>query len=137
MTVTSLLSSDILDIHYDEDHCWLYLDWKGPQHLELVQSAGEHILDCIQQTGVRKVLNDSTCITQTSWPLAQWVSDEYLPRVAQAGIERVAWVQSLDLSSRIHIDLMDDFAEQMPLVALFEDVAAAYTWLSAPNSYAA
>lgn len=134
MAVVTLLSSDILDVHHDEDHSWLYLDWRGPQHLEMVQLAGEQILDCIQQTGVKKVLNDSTGITQTSWQLAQWVSEDFLPRVAQAGIERVAWVQSLDLKSRVHIDLMDDFVERIPSIALFEDIAAACAWLSVPNS---
>ncbi|WP_222940564.1 hypothetical protein [Hymenobacter sp. BT491] len=130
MLLKLLFTSAVLEAHYDEDTAWLYLDWRGRQDLAQVQAVGLRILAVIEQTGARKVLNDNTHITHTSWELVEWVSKEYLPQVGRAGIEYVAWVQSPLLASRSNIDRMARSVEQKPLVAIFGDVASAYTWLS-------
>lgn len=130
MSLVLLLTSEVLDAHYDEENAWLYLDWKGPQDVPLVQAACQQIMVLLEQTGVHKVLNDNTHITETSWPLVKWVAYDYLPRAGRAGLGYVAWVQSPLPSCRGQLDLMDDFVEQPPLVSLFWDLAAACTWLS-------
>ena len=130
MPLLLLLSSAVLDAYHDEENAWLYLDWKGPQEVPLVQAACRHLSALLRQTGVQSVLNDNTHITQTSWELVKWVAYDYLPEAGRAGLRHVAWVQSPLPGCRGHVDLMDDFVEQPPQVALFNDVAGAYAWLS-------
>lgn len=129
MSIHLLLSSDVLDVHHDEANAWLYLDWKGPQEVDLVQAACQRLTGFIQQTGVHKALNDNTHITQTSWELVKWVAYDYLPEAGRLGLEYVAWVQSPRPGCRSNLDLMDDFVGHKPQVAIFQDMAAAYEWL--------
>lgn len=130
MPIELLLTSDVLDLHYDHENAWLYLDWKGPQELELVQAACQEVMGFVRQTGAQKALNDNTHITETSWELAQWVGYEFLPQVTAAGLEYVAWVCSPLLSCRTNLSLMSSFSDQKPQVAIFDEIAAAYGWLS-------
>lgn len=133
MSFISLFSSEILDVYHDLDNAWLYLDWKGRQELAWVQEACRQVSALIEQTGVHKALNDNTHITNTSWELVRWVAYDYLPQAAAAGIEYVAWVNSPILDCRNHIDIMASLLDQKPQVALFDDVASAYEWLSDVN----
>ena len=130
MAMQLLLPSAVLDAYYDEENAWLYLDWKGPQEIPLVQAACQHVLALLRQTGVHNILNDNTHITQTSWELVKWVAYDYLPEAGRAGLHHVAWVQSPLPACRGNVDLMDDFVGHLPQVAIFGDVAAAYDWLS-------
>ena len=133
MPIALLLTSDVLDVHYDDDNAWLYLDWKGPQELEFVQAACKVLLGIIKLTGVRKALNDNTHITETSWELARWVAEDFLPQVAETGLEYVAWVSSPLLSCRGNVDMMSNLSVPRPQVAIFDEVAEAYAWLSSVN----
>ncbi|ALW84190.1 hypothetical protein AUC43_03210 [Hymenobacter sedentarius] len=130
MALDLLLASEVLDAHYDDENAWLYLDWKGPQALELVQAACAQISVLLQQTGARKILNDNTHITETSWELARWVAYDYLPEAARNGLNYVAWVNSPLLSCRGNVNLMAAFIDRRPQVAIFDELAAAYEWLS-------
>jgi hypothetical protein len=42
----------------------------------------------------------------------------------------VAWVHSPLLGARANIDLMAAFVDRKPQVAIFDELAAAYEWLS-------
>jgi hypothetical protein len=132
-TSSLLLASDVVDIYHDKANAWLYLDWKGPQELALVQQACGQLIGLIQQTGVHKALNDNTHITQTSWELVKWVAYDYLPLAGQAGLDYVAWVQSPLLACRSDLNLMSDLMGRTPQVALFDDLAGACDWLASAN----
>ena len=134
MSITLLMSCDVLDVHHDQDNAWLYLDWKGPQGLALVQATCPHVLAFIEQTGANKILNDNTHITHTNWELAKWVAYHYLPWAGASGLDYVAWVQSPLPSCRGYIYLMDEFVNQKPQVVIFDDLAGAYAWLSSANT---
>lgn len=134
MSIELLLTSDVLDLYYDDENAWLYLDWKGPQHLELVQAACQDVLDFIRQTGAQKSLNDNTHITETSWELARWVGCDFIPQAAAAGLEYVAWVCSPLLSCRSNLSLMSSFGDQKLQVATFDDISDAYAWLNSVHA---
>ncbi len=134
MPIALLLTSAVLELHYDDENAWLYLDWKGPQELELVQAACQDVLAFIKQTGARKALNDNTHITETSWDLTRWVAYEFIPQVATAGLEYVAWVCSPLLSCRTNLSLMSSFSDQKPQVAVFDEIAGAYGWLNSVHA---
>ena len=128
-----LHSSTTCDVYHDQEIAWLYLDWKGPQELPAVQAVGQQLLGLIQQTGVRKALNDNAHITKTNWELVRWVAYDYLPVAGQAGIHCVAWVQSPLLACRSNINLMTFLPDQKPQIAAFDEMAAACTWLRNAN----
>ncbi|SFQ35838.1 hypothetical protein [Hymenobacter arizonensis] len=130
MSLVLLLASEVLDVHYDAAHAWLYLDWKGPQQLRTVQAACAQVTELIVQTGAHKALNDNTHVTTSNWELAKWIAHEYLPVAAQAGIAYVAWVHSPLLGARTNIDLMTVFSDRNPQVAIFDELSAAYEWLN-------
>ncbi|MFC7666369.1 hypothetical protein ACFQT0_02210 [Hymenobacter humi] len=98
-----------------------------------MQAAGQQLFELIEQTGARKALNDNTHITETSWELARWVAYDFLPQVAETGLDYVAWVSSPLLSCRGNLDMMSSLSVQRPQVAIFDEVAAAYAWLSSVN----
>lgn len=130
MTLVPLFTSEVLAAHYDQNNAWLYLEWQGPQRLEPVQAAGRRLLQYVKQLGVRKVFNDNTYITESSYELVRWIADDYLPQAGQAGVEYVAWVHSPVLDCRSYIDIMTSFLGPRPEVAVFADAASAYSWLS-------
>ena len=134
MPHTLLLASEVLDLYHDADNAWLYLDWKGPQPLDLVQAACRHIIPTMQDLDVHRALNDNTHITQTSWELVKWVAYDYLPLAGEAGLDYVAWVQCPNPSCRTHIDLMGYFVGQKPHVAIFSDLASAHAWLGSMDA---
>jgi hypothetical protein len=130
MPLALLLTSDILDAHYDEDNSWLYLDWKGAQVLEQVQALCQQVSSFLEQTGAQKVLNDNTRVTGTNWNLVKWLANEYVFQAGRLGLNYVAWVNSPVLCCRNDIDQMTMYTDAKPQVAVFDDVATAYEWLS-------
>ena len=134
MSLTLLSTSETLELYLDKENTWLYLDWKGTLDLHNVQADCQKILAAIDQSGVKKALNDNSRITKISWELVKWVVDEYLLTAGQAGIDYVAWVHSQALDCRSDIDQLLPVADNLPpQVALFDDVAAAYAWLQNIN----
>jgi hypothetical protein len=125
-----LLTSASLDVYYDDDNSWLYLDWKGSHTLETVQADCKRVSGFVQQLGIQKVLNDNSHVTYTTREMVSWVATEYLPWASSAGVAFVAWVCSPVLYSRSDIDFMLQLGIQEPHVAIFDDLASAYAWLS-------
>lgn len=129
MSLALLLASETLEAHYDHENAWLYLEWKGPQALAQVELDCRLVTAFIHQTGAHKVLNDNSRITHSSWELALWVAQVYLPQTSRAGLDYVAWVNSPVLECRSDTDLMVLAMGHQPQVAVFDDVADAYAWL--------
>ncbi|TGE12617.1 hypothetical protein [Hymenobacter elongatus] len=136
MALIPVFQSEIVEASYDEHYGWLYLDWKGVQHLTAVQQACRQLTDYLEATGCAKVLNDNTNVTQTSWELVAWVADSYLPLTTLLGLEYVAWVVSPQLDCRSNIDTLARAIRQKPQVAMFDTLAEACTWLSSVQVHA-
>ena len=130
MPLVPLLTSAILDVHHDRENNWLYLDWKGPQRLAVVQEAGQLLLGLISQTGTSKLLNDSTHVTYLPLKTVNYVAQELLPEIGRAGGEYMAWVSGKHLSCYRNIELIVQPPGQHPHVVAFEDVAGACVWLN-------
>ena len=131
--IAPLLSSAALDAYFDQEHDWLYLDWKGPQELTQVQACCYQVSELMRQTGVHKILNDNTHLANTSWEMVKWVLYHYLPQAGRAGLNYVAWVASPLLECSSYAHLLPHLHEQKPQIAVFDDLAAAYAWLETAN----
>ena len=117
-------------IYYDNPNNWLYVDWYGDLTMASVQ---ESCLVTAQYFLTRKctrILNDNTNVTGVTPDVGMWLSNQYVPHMQLAGVEYMAWV----LSSNFNTQCITDIALHnlsSPVVALFNDIASAYSWLCA------
>jgi hypothetical protein len=130
MSIQTTLTSAVVDAQYDADNAWLYWDWKGAQTTAEVKAACQLLLPTIAQTGAKKILNNHVHVTEVNQELDKWVVEEYLPELGRAGIELMAWVCCPILSLQNRTETAFLGSVYRPRVAIFEDMAAACTWLS-------
>lgn len=117
-----------LSISYDLTHQWLYVEWKGPHDAESARTGGELVLEYLRQRPCHKMLNDNSQVSSEWEQGARWVGTEYYRLLAQQGMRSVAWVCPAHWPARKSMEMAMWFVTQ-PTVLLFDDVAAAYTWL--------
>ena len=129
MALQTLLDEPHLVIAYDDEHEWLYAAWRGKQDLTSVQHGALEMLRLMQLQRCHKVLNDNTRVTSMWSEAAEWGGTEWFPAMTASGLKYFAWVYSPNLYSRLSIDLTLQFTAGNPVVATFDDVAAASAWL--------
>lgn len=123
-----LYDTSPLTISYDAANSWLFVEWKGAHDAQSSRAGGELILQYLQQYPCRKMLNDNSQVT-SDWELgARWVGSEYYQQLARQGIRHVAWVCPPYWPARKSMETAMRFVTS-PTVLLFDDIAAAYTWL--------
>jgi hypothetical protein len=114
--------------YYDAHNDWLFADWRGELNLDQVQAGCLTLAQCFLERTYTRVLNSNCDVTHMSAEAPVWLARDYLPHLGLAGIEYLAWVCAPSL-------LLKHFASeavgqlQTPTVAMFDDVADAYTWL--------
>ena len=117
-----------VSIFYDNHNRWLYLDWFGDLTLSSVQEGCLLVARCFLSRSCARILNDNTNVTSITPDVGLWLANDYLPYMHLAGVEHMAWVYS----SGIDIQCCTDVALyniSTPIVALFADIASAYSWL--------
>lgn len=129
MPLQILLNEPHIIIGYDHRHEWLFADWRGRQDLTTVQAGCRDMLRLLQAQRCHKILNDNLHVDNSWSEASQWVGAEFLADLAQAGARYLAWVYSPHTQSRQATDLSLTHAVDGPLVATFENLAAARRWL--------
>lgn len=125
-----LLANPSLDIFFDHQHDWLYVDWKGDQTFEFVQWGGLEVFRHLGEQRTHKILNDNRRVTSIWADAANWGGTVWFPQMAAAGLEYLAWVYSPNLYSRRSTDLTLSFTPVSgPIVATFDDFETARNWL--------
>ncbi|WP_022823857.1 hypothetical protein [Hymenobacter norwichensis] len=117
-----------MSISYDWSNQWLYLDWCGDLTLHLVQQSCLLITECFFTQRCTRILNDNTNVTSITSDVGIWLATEFLPNIEAAGVEYMAWVHSSSIDTQACTDVAL-FDLTTPVVALFNDVASAYSWL--------
>ncbi|MCC2547280.1 hypothetical protein LJY25_12560 [Hymenobacter sp. BT175] len=128
MTLRTLFEAEYLTVSFDYLNEWFYLDWKGEQDLASVQQGCEQVWLLFQNEQCRRAINDTSHVTGMWSDAAEWVGREFLPQVADAGLEYIAWVYSPDVYSRLSTDLTLQMATK-PVVVAFDDLPTAIAWL--------
>ncbi|QNE38613.1 hypothetical protein F1C16_03115 [Hymenobacter sp. NBH84] len=124
-----LLATSNVKAYYDHANNWLYLDWHGEITLNSVRSNCLQLARCFLIRRYKRILNDNTNVAKVTPEVAPWLANEFLPHLRLLGIEYVAWICSPDM----HIQNDTEIALEKltsPVVALFDDMATAYEWLS-------
>ena len=116
-------------VYYDSANDWLFVDWHGHLDLPRVQAGCLTLAQCLLQRSYARVLNSNCDVTSISADVAPWMVHEYLPRMVLAGIEYLAWVCAPSPLAR-YVASEAERQLQGAMVASFDDLAAAYAWLS-------
>lgn len=129
MSRESLYLSESLDIFHETVDGWLYADWKGYQSVDMVMAGCEQMLRLLRERRLARVLNDHTHVAGIWVGAAEWVAQDWFPRMREAGLRCFAWVHSPYQLSRISTNTVVQQAEPGTAV-LFEDIEAARAWLA-------
>ncbi|HEX8330007.1 MAG TPA: hypothetical protein VF629_20895 [Hymenobacter sp.] len=129
MSLQTLLEEPHITIAYDHLNEWLYADWHGDQDLTSVQHGAMEMLRLMQVQRCHKVLNNNTRVTSMWSEAAEWGGKEWFPAMTAGGLRYFAWVYSPNVYSRLSTDLTLQFAGDSPVVATFDDIDTAKSWL--------
>lgn len=117
-----------MQVWYDTQARWLYVQWRGSYDEKVVGEGWQLLLECLNQHPCAKVLNDAR-YAATGWTgKEQWAGEALFPLLAQGGVHYVACVYPGALAARFSLDATLACAPR-PFVAAFEDLATAYAWL--------
>jgi hypothetical protein len=128
MQLQLLHQTTCLTIYYDQCNEWLFLDWEGNLTLPLVQEACVALATCYLLRPYPRVLNSNEQVTSITWNVAVWLASDFLPHMALAGIEHVAWVYSTALRGQHVVQAILSWLPG-PLIDAFDNVADAVAWL--------
>ncbi|UOQ77885.1 hypothetical protein MUN84_04360 [Hymenobacter sp. 5516J-16] len=122
-----IIDSPGITISYDYHNKWLYVNWWGEHNQESGRAGCDLILTVLSEWPAAKILNDNSNVTRAALQLTTW-GISWLRDMYAAGLRYLAWVYAPDFQGRAAADKMMRYLEK-PLVATFDDVASAYTWL--------
>ncbi|RTQ49656.1 hypothetical protein EJV47_12625 [Hymenobacter gummosus] len=125
-----LYHSPTLSIEADEYHGWLYANWRHVPGLPAVQGGCAAILDCLQQTGYCRILNDNRLVCSLWAEAAEWVGRTFMPQLDAAGVRHLAWINARSMYGRLSSSQAVAYTER-PHTRLFDDYAEAVAWLRA------
>ena len=126
-----LHESPILTVSFDTDERWIYANWENVQSISDVQTGCVLILEHVQQTGSRRILNDNRQVFTLWAEAAEWVGRTYLQQLAAAGVQRLAWINAHSIYGRLSASQAIVYVEK-PHAQLFDDYNEAVAWLRAP-----
>ncbi|MDO7874915.1 hypothetical protein Q5H93_09245 [Hymenobacter sp. ASUV-10] len=129
MSLQILLNEPHIILAYDRVNEWIFADWRGRQDMASVQAGCRDMLRLMVEHRCHKLLNDNHHVDNLWSEAAEWVGTEFLPALARAGLKHLAWVYSPSAHSRLATDLSLEHAINGPVIATFEDLPSARTWL--------
>ncbi|HEX2204457.1 MAG TPA: STAS/SEC14 domain-containing protein [Longimicrobium sp.] len=104
MPTDELFRAPFIAIGLDAAEGWLHVEWEGYQTVGTVQQGCERVLALLAQHGVAKVLNDNTEVLGGWSEAAEWLVDDWYPRMRAAGLRCFAWVYSPSRLSQLSAD---------------------------------
>ena len=128
MSLKIIRANPNLSISYDSQNNWLYLDWCGEQTIDTVREGCLLIAQCFLRQSYGRILNDNTNVTSVTREVFEWLSTEFLPYIHLVQIEYLAWVYPPGMDARSYTDIAL-YKDSSLVVALFDDLASAYSWL--------
>jgi hypothetical protein len=133
MQLNLLRTTSCLSIYYDSSYNWLFLDWHGKLTLSAVQDGCVAVVECYLHRTYPRVLTSNLQVTGVGGGVASWLGAEFLPYMAVAGVEQVAWISAPSFLGR---NLAQRMVNRVPGLALnwFDTTQEATAWLQQPPS---
>lgn len=125
-----LFDSPLFTLYHNQKHGWLQLEWRGLHTQQSVEEYCAMVLEAVQTTQSRKLLNDASEILDGWADISPWLGQELLPQLASAGVEFMALLNAMDWPARLCLQAMLLHTTR-PNVRLFEfdEQMAARQWL--------
>lgn len=123
-----LYDSPAFSLSHDPTHNWLLAEWRGLNDSISSLASCALIMQQLHDTPCPKLLCDSSQALDGWDEIGRWVSTQYFPRLAEAGIRVVAWINAHDWATSATIERMVLRSTQ-PCIATFEEPLPAFDWL--------
>jgi hypothetical protein len=117
-------------VHWDGEHDRVYVDWRNIPSDRTVQRGCEEMLTLLAQRKCRHVLNDNRNVVGPWNSSAQWVAENWFPRMLAAGLKKFAWLQSANSLSKFAARQSTALNQDSGAIRLFESENEALDWLS-------
>ena len=123
-------------VEYDVDVPCVSMIWKGYATSAQFRDANERVLLEVQQRRSSKLLGDAKEFVLIGATDQSWLSSNWIPRVLQAGVRKIALVMPRFYFNRVAVDavtqrLAQNVANDLVSIEYFESRDAARAWLSA------
>ncbi|WP_121810273.1 ATP-binding protein [Mucilaginibacter kameinonensis] len=116
-------------IRYQQVGEYMDVDWLGYQNYDSVVKGCEILLDLMKKNDCQKVLNDNTHVKGNWSEASDWGAEVWFPAMAEAGLNKFAWIYSPSTFSRIAAKKSLPSAYEVVQVAFFDDKNEARDWL--------
>lgn len=127
-SIRILFDTPPFSVSYDPANHWLYVQWRAQHDVVSSYASFSLLRRFITQVGVQKLLCDSSQ-TLNGWDgIGEWISQRYLPSLAEAGICAIAWVNAKDWATQDEI-LTVLHATPQPSIVVFDHLYSAHEWL--------
>jgi hypothetical protein len=127
--MTSILyTSPAFSLSHDTTHNWLLAEWHGVSDYVSSLASCALLMQHASTCACTKLFCDSTQAVDGWSEIGEWVSTSFFPRLAEAGITVVAWVNAQDWTTSAVIERIVLDSSQ-PFIATFEEPLHAFDWL--------
>ena len=121
-------------VEYDVEVPCVSMIWKGYATSAQFREANERVLHEIQQRRSSKLLSDAKEFVLIGATDQNWLSSNWIPRVLQSGVRKIALVMPRFYFNRVAVDavtqrLAQNVADDLVSIEYFENHDAARTWL--------
>ena len=126
-----LFDTASLTILYDHRNEWVHAQWHGHQDDASARSGCAQLLAMVRQTGSTRIFNDSSEAFGEWYQAAEWIGQEFMVQLHEAGVRAIAWVNAMDWPTRSCVASTLRHTDR-PLTAAFEfdEKEAAMAWLA-------
>lgn len=129
MALRLLNSSPCLQLFYDSDHDWLYLDWQGAITIADGQAGWLALTRCLLERPYACVLNSNAQVTRIAPEVTAWLLRGFERFLQLSGIQQLAWVYAPSVVHSFGLAVSLAAALPRPNLALFADEEQAVSWL--------
>ena len=130
MMTTAYKENDCI-VYWDANNKWIYVDWRNIPKVETIKRGCEEALTLLKTKGCTKVLNDNRNVSGSWSSASKWVSDDWFPRMINAGLKKFAWIQSKDSAlSQLSAKNSQTSNQETDVIHLFTDEPEAIKWLN-------
>lgn len=92
---------DYVDIYIDDENRWLYANWKGYQSDGSIIEGANLMHEILKGSGLTKVLVDNREVIGIWISMAEWIAQDWIPRLHAAGMKKFALIYSPARFSRV------------------------------------
>jgi len=107
---------------------YIYANWKGYVDIHQVKQGGEQVLAALKHYQCTGLINDNRELFGSWTQAIKWLGDDYMPRLLDAGLQKIAFIYAKDPSARYSVDRFLEINDQYT-GQTFEDFRTAEDWL--------